>query len=71
LCAADSSADYLKHSRPGRIEVADDGRTIFRESPAGTHRYLMIDPADKERITQAFVRMSATRPAAGGRGQRN
>src|SRR5262245_49279290 len=68
LFAANSSAEYLKLSRPGRIEVAEDGRTAFKESPTGMHRYLVIDPAEKERITQAFVAMSAARPAAGGRG---
>src|SRR5262245_36411035 len=68
LFAANSSAEYLKLSRPGRIDVTDDGRTVFKESPTGTHRYLVIDPAEKERITQAFVAMSAARPATGGRG---
>jgi inosine-uridine nucleoside N-ribohydrolase len=68
LYASDSNAEYLKLSRPGQIEVGGDGRTIFKESAAGTHRYLVVDPAEKERITQAFIRMSAVRPAAGGRG---
>jgi inosine-uridine nucleoside N-ribohydrolase len=68
LYASDSNAEYLKLSRPGQIEVSGDGRTIFKESPTGTHRYLVIDPAEKERVTQAFIKMSAARPAAGGRG---
>jgi len=68
LYAANSTAEYLKLSRPGRIEVTVDGRTVFKESTNGNQRYLIIDPAEKQRITEAFVKMSATRPAAGGRG---
>jgi inosine-uridine nucleoside N-ribohydrolase len=68
LYAANSSAEYLKLSRPGQIDVAGDGRTFFKEASAGTHRHLVIDPAEKERIRETFVKMSAARPAAGGRG---
>ena len=71
LFASNSNAEYLKLSRPGQIELTGDGRTTFKESPAGTHRYLVIDPAEKERISDAFIKMSAVRPAAGGRGARN
>jgi hypothetical protein len=68
LHAANPGAEYFKLSVPGRIEVADNGRTIFKESPDGPHRYLVVDPNDKESITQAFIAMSAVHPAAGGRG---
>jgi hypothetical protein len=68
LYAANSNAEYLKLSRPGRIDVADDGRTVFKESSNGTHRHLVIDAAEKQRITEAFVGMFAARPGTGGRG---
>ena len=68
LFAANSAAEYLKLSGPGRIDVSDEGRTVFRESAGGMHRYLVIDPVEKERITEAFVGMSAARPATEGRG---
>jgi inosine-uridine nucleoside N-ribohydrolase len=68
VVAANSTAEYLRFSRPGRIDVADDGKTIFRESAGGSQRHVVIDPAEKERITQAFLGMSASRPATGGRG---
>jgi hypothetical protein len=69
LYAANAGAEYWKLSRPGVVEVGDDGRTVFRESTNGKHRYVIIDPAEKERITEAFVKMSAVKPG-GGRGVR-
>jgi len=69
LYATNVSAEYWKLSRPGRIEIADDGRTVFRESSNGTHRYVIVDPVEKERITEAFVKMSAVKPGS-GRGPR-
>jgi inosine-uridine nucleoside N-ribohydrolase len=65
--AANSSAGFWKLSGPGRIDVTGDDRTVFKESSTGNHRYLIIEPAEKERITRAFVAMSVARPAAGGR----
>jgi purine nucleosidase len=65
LYAANTNADYLKVSQPGTIEVGDDGRTRFRESAGGSHRYLLIDAAQKESVTQAFTSLAAARPTAG------
>lgn len=70
LFAANSNAEYLKLSGPGQIEVTGDGRTTFKESPAGAHRHLIIDPAEIQRITEAVIKMSTVRPAGGGRGAR-
>ena len=66
LYAANSSAEYWKLSRNGRIEVSEDGRTIFKESSAGNHRYLIVDPAEKERIAEAVAAMF-NRPRTGNR----
>jgi inosine-uridine nucleoside N-ribohydrolase len=68
LYAANSSADYFRLSPAGTIEIGVDGRTSFRETNNGTHRYLVVNADQKERITQAFVGMSAARPSTGGRG---
>jgi inosine-uridine nucleoside N-ribohydrolase len=65
LYVANPSADFLKLSAPGRIEAGDDGITRFRESAGGKHRYLIIDPMQKESVTQAFLALAAARPAAG------
>ena len=68
LVAANPAAEYFRFSRPGQIDVADDGKTVFRESPDGMRRHLVIDPGERERITQAFVGMSLSRPTTGARG---
>jgi hypothetical protein len=64
LYAANANADYVKLSSPGSVEIADDGRTTFKEAARGNHRHLIIDPAQRETITQAFVAMASTKPAA-------
>jgi inosine-uridine nucleoside N-ribohydrolase len=65
LYAANPSADYFKLSPPGEIEVGEDGRTRFIESPRGRHRFLILDPAQKESITQAFIALITAKPTAG------
>jgi inosine-uridine nucleoside N-ribohydrolase len=64
LYAANPGAEYFRLSPPGTIEVADDGRTAFKESATGNHRYLILDPAQKDAIMQAFVAMATVKPAA-------
>lgn len=57
-------------SDPGTITVTDDGRTTFTPNPAGKHRYLIVDPAQKERVTKLYTDMvSATPPPRPGRGR--
>jgi inosine-uridine nucleoside N-ribohydrolase len=65
LFAANPNADYLRLSPPGTIDVGDDGRTRFKESAAGSHRYLIIDPVQKESVTQAFIALATARPPTG------
>ena len=67
LYATNPDANYFKLSSPGVITVSDDGRARFAESANGTRRYLVIDAAHKETITQAFIAM-ATVKAPTGRG---
>jgi hypothetical protein len=65
LYAANPAANYFTMSQPGTIDVSDDGRTRFKESPNGNHRYLIVDPAQKETITKAFIALATARPATG------
>jgi len=65
LYAANPGAPYFTMSAPGTIDVSDDGRTRFKESSNGNHRYLIVDPAHKESITKAFIALATTRPATG------
>jgi len=71
LYAANPDAPYFTMSPPGTIDVSDDGRTRFKESSNGNHRYLIVDPAQKESITKAFIALATTRPATGRGGARN
>jgi inosine-uridine nucleoside N-ribohydrolase len=65
LYAGNPNADYFTLSPTGTIDVSDDGRTRFKESPNGNHRYLIVDPAQKETITKAFIALATARPATG------
>lgn len=64
LYAGNQKEDFFKLSEPGAIQVSDDGRTIFTKAPAGKHRHLIVDPAQKEKITKAYVTGVSTKPAA-------
>lgn len=63
LYAARPDAGYFGLSEPGTIEVLDDGNTKFTPSPAGTHRYLTADAAQKEKIIAAYREFVAAEPA--------
>jgi hypothetical protein len=63
LYIANSSAEYFRLSEPGIISVANDGRTAFAPSPDGKHRYLMLDDAQKDRITKDFTTLASSKPA--------
>ncbi len=65
LYASNPNAEYFKLSPPGVIEVSDDGRTRFRESASGNHRYLIIEPGQKDAIVQAISALVVARPATG------
>ena len=70
LYAVHPDEDYFKVSDPGTISVLDDGRTRFTPSADGRHRYLIVDPAQKERILSLYTAMVSAPPAARpGRGR--
>ena len=62
LYAARPQENYFKLSEPGTISVLDDGRTKFTPAAAGKHRYLVLDPAQKERIIKAYVEIASAKP---------
>lgn len=63
LHAVHPDAGYFKLSEPGTIAVLDDGRTRFMPSTSGRHRYLIADPAQKERLLAAYVGLVCAQPA--------
>jgi len=54
---------YFKLSDPGTIAVLDDGRTKFTPAADGKHRYLIVDPAQKERVISLYTAMVSAAPA--------
>ena len=72
LYAAHPDDGYFKLSDPGRIVVQADGRTQFTPEAGGKHRYLIVDPAQKDRVIKMYTDMVSAQPAArpGGRGGR-
>jgi hypothetical protein len=54
---------YFKLSEPGTITVLDDGRTAFAASAEGKHRYLIVDPEQKDRVTKLYTDMVSAMPA--------
>jgi inosine-uridine nucleoside N-ribohydrolase len=53
---------YFKLSDAGRIKVDEQGRTSFTPAEQGTHRYLIVDPAQKEKILSAYVELASAKP---------
>jgi purine nucleosidase len=63
LFAAHPAAGYFKVSEPGVIRVLDDGRTQFAAKAGGTHRHLIVDPAQKERLLGLYTALVSAPPA--------
>jgi inosine-uridine nucleoside N-ribohydrolase len=73
LYAAHPDDGYFKLSEPGTITVLDDGRTKFTPGAGGRHRYLIVDPAQKEKVVNMYTELVSAKPAPrapGGRGGR-
>ena len=62
LYAVHSQDGYFKLSDPGTITVLDDGSTKFTPSAQGRHRYLILDPAQKERIIKVYTEVASAKP---------
>ncbi len=42
--------------------MLDDGRARFTPSPEGRHRYLILDPAQQERILKTCAEVASAKP---------
>lgn len=62
LYAVRPQENYFKLSEPGTISVLDDGRTKFTPSPEGRHRYLILDPEQKERVIKTYTELASAKP---------
>jgi hypothetical protein len=62
LYAVRSGAGYFGLSAAGRISVDEKGITTHTEEPAGRHRYLTVNDAQRARVTEAIVDLSAEPP---------
>jgi hypothetical protein len=63
LQAVQPDSGYFKLSEPGTISVLDDGRTRFTPGAQGTHRYLVADPAQRERLVSVYTALVSAAPA--------
>jgi hypothetical protein len=74
LYAAHPDDGYFKLSEPGTITVLDDGQTKFTPGAGGKHRYLIADPAQKDKVIKMYTDSISAKPVArpafgrGGRG---
>ncbi|MBM3802155.1 MAG: hypothetical protein FJW26_07555 [Acidimicrobiia bacterium] len=55
-------ADYFGLSQPGTISVQNDGSTRFSASPAGRHRFLLLDPSRVSHIVKAYTTIASAHP---------
>lgn len=62
LYAVRPQEGYFKVSEAGTITVAEDGRTKFTANPSGKHRYLIPDPAQKDRILKTITEIASAKP---------
>ncbi|MEO8314910.1 MAG: hypothetical protein ABI645_08965 [Pseudomonadota bacterium] len=62
LYAVKSDENFFKLSEPGTISVQDDGSLRFAAAPTGKHRYLIVDPAQKERVLATYTAMVSAKP---------
>lgn len=63
LQAVHPDEGYFQLSDPGTISVLDDGRTRFTPGADGKHRYVIVDPAQQERVSTVYTAMVSAAPA--------
>jgi hypothetical protein len=61
LYAVRPQETYFKLSEPGSISVLDDGRLKFTPAADGRHKYLIVDPTQKDRVLEAYVQLASTK----------
>jgi len=62
LYAIREKRGYFKLSDPGTISVLDNGRTIFTRATEGKHRYLILDPEQKDLVLKTYVEIASAKP---------
>jgi len=62
LYAGRPKEGYFKVSEPGTIAVRDDGKLGFTASAQGRHQTLTLDPAQKEKVLQAYIDLASAKP---------
>jgi inosine-uridine nucleoside N-ribohydrolase len=55
--------DYFGLSKPGRVEVLENGLTIFHEGDGQRDRYLILNDQQKVRVVEALVQLSSQPPS--------
>lgn len=63
LYAVQPDKNFFQLSETGSIVVGDDGRLSFSAAPAGKVRSLIADPAQKEKVIDAYVELASAKPA--------
>ncbi|MEO2048512.1 MAG: nucleoside hydrolase [Pirellulales bacterium] len=53
---------YFDVSPPGVVAIADDGLSTFTPQKNGAHRYLILSPEQRIRLTEALVQLSSQPP---------
>jgi hypothetical protein len=62
LYAVRPQENYFKLSEPGTISALDDGRTKLTPAPEGKHRYLILDPEQKDRVIKTYTELVSAKP---------
>ncbi len=62
LYAARSQEGYFRLSEPGTITVTAGGASKFTPTPEGRHRFLMVNPEQKDRILKTYVEIASAKP---------
>ncbi|HKD07847.1 MAG TPA: hypothetical protein VKB79_18255 [Bryobacteraceae bacterium] len=62
LYAGRPKEEYFKVSEPGAATVRDDGTIAFAPAAQGKHQTLSVDPAQKDKIVQAYVELCSAKP---------
>jgi purine nucleosidase len=64
LYAVQPEHGYFDLSPSGIVTVAEDGLTTFAAQENGRHRYLVLTPEQRIRVTEALVQLSSQPPEA-------
>lgn len=62
LYAVRPDTGLFQLSDPGTIQMTDDGRMTVAPSAEGKHRSLTVDPAQKDKIVQAYTEIASAKP---------